>query len=45
MMVEPKAHVSPERYKQIKEKALSAGLIPISELKIRFSRGALFKIA
>jgi ubiquinone/menaquinone biosynthesis C-methylase UbiE len=45
MMVEPKAHVSEEKYKEILSIAMNAGLKPFQELKIKFSRGVLFKTA
>jgi ubiquinone/menaquinone biosynthesis C-methylase UbiE len=44
MLVEPKLHVPLERYKEIVNAAAKAGLRPSANLKVRLSRGVVFKI-
>jgi ubiquinone/menaquinone biosynthesis C-methylase UbiE len=45
LVVEPKFHVSASSFKKTLETALLAGLEPISEPNIRFSRSMLFRLA
>jgi len=44
LIVEPKIHVSASSFKKTLEAARLAGLKPISEPKIRFSRSMLFQL-
>jgi FkbM family methyltransferase len=44
MLVEPKIHVSLDRYKEIIKSAARAGLKPHSNLKVTWSRGVMFKL-
>jgi ubiquinone/menaquinone biosynthesis C-methylase UbiE len=45
LVVEPKLHVSATAFEKTVEVARRAGLSPISEPKIRFSRGKLFQLS
>jgi 2-polyprenyl-3-methyl-5-hydroxy-6-metoxy-1,4-benzoquinol methylase len=45
LIVEPKFHVSASSFKRTLEAAQLAGMKPISEPKIRFSRSMLFQLA
>jgi ubiquinone/menaquinone biosynthesis C-methylase UbiE len=45
LIVEPKFHVSASAFKKTLEAAQQAGLNPISEPKIRFSRSMLFQLS
>lgn len=44
LVVEPKLHVSATAFEKTTEVAEKAGLSPISEQKISFSRGKLFQL-
>ena len=44
LMVEPKLHVSASSFRKTLEAAVAAGMKPISEPKIRFSRAMLFRL-
>jgi ubiquinone/menaquinone biosynthesis C-methylase UbiE len=45
LIVEPKIHVSATAFEKTIEVAQQAGLSPISEPKIRFSRSKLFQLS
>jgi len=45
LIVEPKIHVSATAFEKTIEVARQAGLSPISEPKISFSRGKLFQLS